>query len=423
MRWAVHIETAGGGTVFQQTVVVPLDIASVGVPGAQLYAWWPDDAGASILTTVCGSELPGAVLAQQLPADGTQAHLENITGTWPDSGEAYIGPAKGPWERVAFAGIDNAVMDITARGVYGGQTPHARGEIVRLAPPTIGAEQGIMTTDARPSDYTDSGIWLTFDWLSPVYRLHLADGATFHIDFHNVGLYALRTSLAAIQTQVCRGTRRPWLYIPEHGMWLTAKNTDGGVEVVGACSAEALDLQTENSRFARIQGGRLIQGWLDTDLENCLLMRSRPGSLRLYLLGEASGAIWLSENDVEGDLRRWADPVEIVKDATLLGAAVSDDGGTLFVLVQDGGGQVRLEICGLEWDETAGRALVKNRMTITPLVRRRNSDGSVEFVPFSGLSSQLHELRWQEGKLYLIADVGGEQHLYVSTDGGATWEE
>jgi hypothetical protein len=49
--------------------------------------------------------------------------------------------------------------------------------------------------------------------------------------------------------------------------------------------------------------------------------------------------------------------------------------------------------------------------------------GDVSLVPLAGLSSQLHRLEWQEGKLYLVAEVAGAQRLYSSSDGGYTWEE
>ena len=107
----------------------------------------------------------------------------------------------------------------------------------------------------------------------------------------------------------------------------------------------------------------------------------------------------------------------------MLGATVSDDGSRLYSLVQDGSGAVRLLVCYLAWNADQGRTVVAETAVITPLIRRVYGDSSVEFVPFSGLSSQLHVLWWQQGKLYLVAAVGDEQHLYVSSDGGQTWEE
>lgn len=420
LRLAVHVEGPGGGVLFRQVVSTPVGIMSVGIPGMQMYAWWSGTP--TILTTVCGTALPSGTLAAPISAEeGQVAELSNVSGIWPDEGAAVIGPAdKGPFERVEFVREGDRLI-LVHRGVYDGGHPHAAGEIVVLAPPTISAEQGVLYPGGS-SDYTDFGIYLMTEWQSPIYKLHLPAGSTFHIDFHNCGTAALRKSIAAVQTQVCRGgVRRPWLYIPEHGMWLTAETEEGRTVVRGACNPAALEVETLNTRFADIFGTTLIQGTMP-ELENTVLLRSSPASMRLLAVGERAGTLYVTDNDIEGDFNRWQEPMKLGESMTLLGVCTDRD-GQLYCLVQDGGGTVRLLVHQLHYDSSIHRMVLGRTMTITPCIRRLNEDGTVQLVPLAGLTAQLHELRWQEGRLDLVADASGEQHLYTSTDGGQTWEE
>lgn len=419
MRFAVHVEGPGGGILFRQTACTPITVVNVGVPGMQLYTWWAGET--TLLTTVCGTALPSGLVAA--PISAAQDELLQIaerTGGWPDEGFAVIGPAdRGPFERVEFV-REGDVLLLVRRGIYGGARSHAAGELVVLAAPTIGAEQGIMVAGGE-SGYTDLGIYLAADWLSPVYRLRLPAGSTFHIDFHNCGVHALRKSIAAIRTQVCVGGAQPWLYIPEHGMWLTAETEDGETRVQGACNPAALRVETSNTLFASRLGAMLIQGKLPQPIDNAVLVRSGPASMRLIAVGESEGALYATDNDIEGDLDRWQPLMKLGDGVTLLGVC-TDGNGQLYCLVQNSGGEVQLLVHQFDYDTESRRIALARTETIQPCIRRV-TENDTQLVPFAGLTAQLHELRWQKGRLDLVADVGGEQHLYTSSDGGRTWEE
>jgi len=268
------------------------------------------------------------------------------------------------------------------------------------APPTLGVEQGY-AAPAGGSDYgTDYAIIMT-EWVSPVYLCPLPAGATFHIDFHNIGLSKLRSSLAAIQTQVLEAAGA-FYRNPGMGMLFGARGAaDGGME------ARAWHAPRGAPPALAWTAGTAAWGASVGDSAGRAVWVPYPGGGRMALLWEGYGGLLYVESDNMADAEGWEGPVTVLAGHRLLGADRDTD-GVLYILARNEDGQV----VGYRASRSRNR---DELLRVGPPVVCMMADGT----PLSLSSVDMFQV--DNGVAYVVVDRGDRLDYYEGTNGMAIW--
>jgi len=252
---------------------------------------------------------------------------------------------------------------------------------------------------AGGADYTTDTAYFWSDWISPVYLLNIPAGSRIKIDFHNIGLSGLRSSLAAVQTQVVAATGA-FCRLPGYGMLVGARAGSDGMEAYAwhAPWGAPPDLEWDEPLWSSgvgTSGGRAV--WVPY-----------VGGGRVALLWEGLGAILYAESDNLADADGWEGPATVLPGHTLLGADRDTD-GTLYILARNGDGQV----VGYRASRSLNREVLLRLSQPTPCMM---ADGS---GALSLTSVDYFEV--DHGVAHVVVDRGSGLDYYQGMNGLATW--
>lgn len=264
-------------------------------------------------------------------------------------------------------------------------------------PRTLGVEAGY-SVPAGGSDYGTDHAIIWDEWFSPIYYCNLPAGSTFHVDFHNVGLSALRSSLSAIQTQVMEATGA-FCRLPGFGMIVGARSGGEGMEVhawhspLGKPERLSWEAPVWTSGVGT-SGGRAQ-------------FVPYPGGGRIALVWEGNGAILYAESCNLGDLNGWEGPATVLPGHTLLGAD-GDTDGTVYLLTRDPAGAV----VGYRLSRSVDRETLVRVSEPVPCLMESGQ-------PLTLTSVDRFEVRG--GVAHVIVDRGTSIDYYQGLHGMAVW--
>jgi hypothetical protein len=420
LTWQVQIIDPGGMVIFDQ--VVRNQIMFVSLAGLLFKSQFVDSSE-RIITTVASSPLSYGTLAAAVSTAATQFQFNEVVKGWPATGRGYLteanyiakktGPSEINQEAIgyAYATGSPATMSNVQRALMYGPFAFKAGDLVRQAPPTLEAEQGIGIIDDSTSPI------ITGKWMSPVYQFPIPAGSKFKIIFHNAGMAALSKSLNAVQTSVQKANANatPFLYLEETGTWVEANAKGAGTQVQASVGLQALNVGTLGSPFFGWSGlPETTIGLIPAPvLTTAVPLRRGMNSSELLVVGQAGNAVYIAHSPRLGAQDTWSTPMVVAQTGTLLGACLDDTGGTLYLLVNDGGYKTLAVALGLD----ANGNLTVSDTSERPCVTITDAgQGTLQHV-----GAGLQTLLFKHDRLYFLSDDGTVKTLWVSTDGGSTW--